>query len=141
MFTHMFFVLLTTKRTQRRRQRRTTEPSASIDSVAELDQTELSQAKRPDRLLMPSGRRARLHSWRFERTPASLRHAGPSQAGPSRTGMPSCAEPRWARPGRTRRPASPERHSLARPSPAQREVVVQQLRAADAFGPIKHDNF
>ena len=34
-----------------------------------------------------------------------------------------------------------ERRSLAWLSLAQRGVVVQQLRAAEAFGLIKHDNF
>ena len=38
-------------------------------------------------------------------------------------------------------PPSLERRSLTWPSPAQRGVVVQQLRAAEAFGLIEHDIF
>ena len=63
------------------------------------------------------------------------------QAGPTSRALLPRAGPGRAGPCRARQPPSLERRSLTRPSPAQRGVVVQQLRTADAFGLIKHDNF
>jgi len=67
--------------------------------------------------------------------------ARPGQAGPASRAVLGPVGPSQAGPGQAKRPPSLERRSLAWLSLAQRGVVVQQLRAADAFGLIKRDIF
>ena len=92
-------------------------------------------------LVEPRGRRAGLRSRQTRRTPGSLRHAGPGEAGPSWAGMPGCAWPGKAELGQAGLDSRPAWSGAASPGPARPSAGSQQLRAADAVGLIKHDNF